>query len=72
MIFNLIIVPYYEFFPQKKETEDLVAFPEEILNKKLVFFAVFNPFSANPTNGQTHSDNSSAVADEPFECVWPF
>ena len=23
-------------------------------------------------NGQTHSNNSSAVADELFECVWPF
>ena len=28
-----------------------------------------NPLSANPTNGQTHSDNSSATADELFECV---
>ena len=23
-------------------------------------------------NGQTHSNNSLAVADELFECVWPF
>ena len=23
-------------------------------------------------NGQTHSNNSSAVGDELFECVWPF
>ena len=23
-------------------------------------------------NGQTHSNNSSAKADELFECVWPF
>ena len=23
-------------------------------------------------NGQTHSNNLSAVADELFECVWPF
>ena len=23
-------------------------------------------------NGQTHSKNLSAVADELFECVWPF
>ena len=23
-------------------------------------------------NGQTHSNNSSATADELFECVWPF
>ena len=25
-----------------------------------------------PQNGQTHSNNSSAAADELFECVWPF
>ena len=25
-----------------------------------------------PQNGQTHSNNSPAVADELFECVWPF
>ena len=25
-----------------------------------------------PQNGQAHLDNSSAVADELFECVWPF
>ena len=25
-----------------------------------------NPLSANPTNGQTHSNNSSAVADKLF------
>ena len=23
-------------------------------------------------NGQTHSNNSSVVANELFECVWPF
>ena len=23
-------------------------------------------------NGQTHSNNLSAVVDESFECVWPF
>ena len=28
-----------------------------------------NPLSANPKNGQTHSNNSSAVADELFERV---
>ena len=33
---------------------------------------VFNPLSAVPQNGQTHSNNSSAFADELFECVWPF
>ena len=25
-----------------------------------------------PQNGQTRSNNSSAVTDEYFECVWPF
>ena len=25
-----------------------------------------------PQNGQTHSNNSSATANEFFECVWPF
>ena len=25
-----------------------------------------------PQNGQTHSNNLSARADELFECVWPF
>ena len=25
-----------------------------------------------PQNGQTHSNNSSALADKLFECVWPF
>ena len=25
-----------------------------------------------PQNGQTHSNNVSATADELFECVWPF
>ena len=32
----------------------------------------FNPLSANPTKGQTHSNNLSTTADELFECVWPF
>ena len=30
-----------------------------------------NPLSANPTKGQTHSNNSSTKADKLFECVWP-
>ena len=25
-----------------------------------------------PQNGQTQSNNSSAIAEELFECVWPF
>ena len=31
-----------------------------------------NTLSANPTNGQIHSNNSLATAYELFECVWPF
>ena len=31
-----------------------------------------NLLSANRTNGQTHSNNSSATANEFFEGVWPF
>ena len=27
------------------------------------------PLSANPQNGQTHSNNSTAVDNELFECV---
>ena len=33
---------------------------------------IINPLNASPTNGQTHSNNSRAVSDEFFECVWPF
>ena len=48
------------------------------LSRSLVFmlivetFYAFNPLSANPTNGQTHSYNLLVVASELFECVWPF
>ena len=37
----------------------------EVLSKR----GVFNPLSANPRNGQTHLNNSLAVADEWFGCV---
>ena len=33
---------------------------------------LLNPLTANPQNGQTHSNNSTATADELFECVKPF
>ena len=36
-----------------------------------VFKVSFNPLSANPRNGQTHSGNLSAVANELFQSVWP-
>ena len=29
-------------------------------------------WALTPQNGQTHSNNFSATADELFECVWPF
>ena len=32
----------------------------------------FNPLSTNPQNGQTHSNNFSALTEELFECVLPF
>ena len=31
-----------------------------------------NPLSANPQNGQTHSNDYLTKADELFKCVWPF
>ena len=31
-----------------------------------------NPLSVNPTKWSTHSNNSSATADEIFECVTIF
>ena len=32
-------------------------------------FMNFNPSAPTPQNGQTYSNNSSAVANEIFECV---
>ena len=29
-------------------------------------------YSSISQNGQTHSNNSSAISNELFECVWPF
>ena len=34
--------------------------------------ANFSKVAGSPQNGQTHSNNSWAVADELFECVSPF
>ena len=34
-------------------------------------FSGINLLSATLQNGQIHSNNSSTVADELFECVWP-
>ena len=31
----------------------------------------FTLYARTPQNGQIHSNNSSAVANELFECVWP-
>ena len=40
-------------------------------NVKILFYdlTLYVPI---PQNGQTHSNNLSALADELFECVWPF
>ena len=32
----------------------------------------FNHFSANPTKLIQHTNNSSAIANELLECIWPF
>ena len=40
----------------------------EIAKHMKSFFV--NSLSVNPKNDQTQSNNSSAVADELFECVW--
>ena len=37
----------------------------------LILIVFFNPLRANPQNGQTHSNNSSA-SNRLFECVWLF
>ena len=37
-----------------------------------IYTDIINPLSANPKNGQTHSNNSPAFADKLFECAWPF
>ena len=29
-------------------------------------------YRPTPQNGQSHSNNSSAIADQLFECAWPF
>ena len=34
--------------------------------------AMINLFGLTAWNGETHSNNTSAVADKLLECVWPF
>ena len=42
-------------------------------NSNSNIYTWLNPLSANPANwSHTHSSNLSAVANELFECVWPF
>ena len=36
-------------------------------DRRLISIVNINPLSVNPTTGQTHSNNSSAIADELFE-----
>ena len=38
----------------------------------LIMITSLNPLSANPQNGQTYLNNSSAFADKLLECVWSF
>ena len=40
------------------------------LRKSNLLHWVFNTLSVNPT--KTYASNSSATADELFECVWSF
>ena len=49
--------------------KDLKVIDWELLSKRYYGRSICNPLSANPTNGQTHSSNSSAIADELFRCV---
>ena len=35
-------------------------------------FLILTLEALNPQNGQTYSNNLPAVAEEMFECVWPF
>ena len=44
----------------------------KVSHKKHFIIEKLNPLSANQQNGQTRWNNSSAVADELFECVWQF
>ena len=41
-------------------------------NQWVEYNSFFNPLSANPPNWSNILDNSSAFADELFECVQPF
>ena len=41
-------------------------------NFVVLVWKYFEFLASSPQNGQTHSNNSSAVVDELFEFVWPF
>ena len=43
-----------------------------VLSSVLLFNLSLTLSAPIPQNGQTHPNNSSAFADELFECVWPF
>ena len=36
------------------------------------FYSFLTVYKPSQQNGQTHSNNSLAFADELFDCVWPF
>ena len=47
---------------------------DAVVNVKLLF-KLWDPLTLEvpaPQNGQTHTNNSSSVAEQLFECVWPF
>ena len=52
-------------FPFKNDLVD----PDTKEKNVLIILTLKTPI---PQNGQTHSNNSSAVTNELFECVWPF
>ena len=55
----------------KSSSDDIKKFTTS-RNKKNLKKTYINPLSAKPTNGQTHSNNSSPFTDELFEYIWPF
>ena len=53
-------------------------FSEYIFAANSILTFIYNSMNSNSfnsltlQNGKTHSNSSSAVADELFQCVWPF
>ena len=49
-----------------------LTWPLLLLSPLMHLVSPFNPLNSNLQNGQTHSNNSLAVANKLCECVWPF